>query len=337
MHPLRFGIIGCGRIAVRHAAAIQKKGYLTAVCDIIPEKADALAAGFAAAAYYSIEGMLQSANDIDVMAICTPNGLHAGHSILCLEKGFHVLCEKPMALQATDAARMIAAATKKNRHLFIVKQNRFNPPVQAVKKLLEEQRLGKIYSIQVNCFWNRSLAYYADAWRGTKDLDGGTLYTQFSHFIDLLYWFFGDVQEVRAVTANFAHQEIIAFEDTGIVTLQFTNGIIGSLHYTVNAYRRNMEGSITIFGEKGTVKIGGQYLNELEYQCIEDFSVPVLPAGNPPNQYGNYEGSMSNHDKVYDNVLAVLQQGAAITTTAADGMKTVEIIEKIYAAASRLN
>jgi predicted dehydrogenase len=167
-------------------------------------------------------------------------------------------------------------------------------------------------------------------------LDGGTLYTQFSHFIDLLYWLIGDVRQVKAMMANYAHQGIIEFEDTGVVILEFYNGAIGTINYTVNSYQKNMEGSLTIFGEKGTVKIGGQYLNELEYQQIEGYAIGNLPEGNKANNYGNYQGSMSNHDKVYDNLVNVLRNNASPTTLPEEGLKTVEIIEKIYQSAQRL-
>ena len=229
---------------------------------------------------------------------------------------------------------MIQAAERANKRLFIVKQNRFNPPVVAVKDLIDQGKLGKIYSIQLNCFWNRNPDYYKNSWKGTKDLDGGTLYTQFSHFIDLLYWFVGDVESVHAHTDNFDHQGLIEFEDTGVVIMKFLNGVIGTIHYTVNAYKKNMEGSLTIFAEKGTVKIGGQYLNELEYQSLEGDAISNLPPGNPANNYGQYFGSMSNHDKVYQNLVSVLNGQAAIATSGMEGLKTVEIIEKIYKSAN---
>lgn len=275
--------------------------------------------------------MLKKQPDTDVFVICTPNGLHAAHTIAALNAGFHVLCEKPMAIASADCRKMIEAAEKNNRHLFIVKQNRFNPPVVAVKQAIDEGRLGKIYSIQLNCYWNRDEAYYQNSWKGTTDLDGGALFTQFSHFIDLLYWMFGDVKKVHALLRNYHHQGIIEFEDTGVATLEFENGIIGALNYTVNSHQKNMEGSLTIFGEKGTVKIGGEYLNELEYQNIEGYEITGLPAGNPPNNYGHYVGSMSNHKKVYENLVDVLLNKGAIATNGFEGMKTVEIIEKIYA------
>lgn len=336
MNKIRFAIAGCGRIARRHAGHIVGKGLLTAVCDVVPEKADSLASDHAAKAWYSLDELLAKQNEIDVVSVCTPNGLHAEHTIKALRAGFHVLCEKPMALTAADCKQMMAAAEAAGKQLFIVKQNRFNPPVVAVKKALDEGRLGKIYSVQLNCFWNRGAGYYADTWRGTMKLDGGTLFTQFSHFIDLLLWLIGDVKEVECVMANYAHQDVIEFEDTGVILLQFSNGALGSINYTVNSHGRNMEGSLTIFGEKGTVKIGGQYLNVLEYQDIRDYVIGELPAGNAANAYGTYEGSMSNHDKVYDNLLEVLQKKATMTASAVDGLNTVALIEKIYHTARRL-
>ena len=333
---LRFAIIGCGRIAQRHAEHICNKGTLIAVCDIVKEKADTLADLYKVKAYYTIEDLLINEKDIDVVSICSPNGLHAEHAIKSLNAGFHVLCEKPMAISVYDCGQMIQAAERMNKRLFAIKQNRYNPPVSAIKKVVDEGRLGKINSVQLNCFWNRNEDYYENSWKGTLALDGGTLFTQFSHFIDLLYWIVGDVEKVYAMTGNFTHKGIIEFEDTGAVIVKFNNGAIGTINYTVNSYKKNMEGSLTLFGEKGTVKIGGQYLNELEYQNIEGYSIENLPAGNKPNNYGNYTGSMSNHDKVYDNVIDVLQNNAAITTSAFEGLKTVEIIEKIYKAAKRI-
>jgi UDP-N-acetyl-2-amino-2-deoxyglucuronate dehydrogenase len=334
---ISFALAGCGRIGRRHAEHIVNMGILQAVCDIDRSKADEFAATFQTKAYYSLEEMLEGEKDAMVVPVCTPNGLHARHSIQSLNAGKHVLCEKPMAITVPDCGEMIKAAERNNRRLFVIKQNRFNPPVAAVKELIDSDRLGKIYSVQLNCFWNRNDDYYHNSWKGTNELDGGTLFTQFSHFIDLLYWLIGDVKKVFALTSNFGHQGVIEFEDTGVVALQFYNGVLGTINYTVNAYKKNMEGSITIFGEKGTVKIGGQYLNELEYQSIDGMDIKDLPPGNKPNNYGNYVGSMSNHDKVYENLINVLQHGASITTNLFEGLKTVEIIDKIYQSAKTLN
>jgi len=333
---LSFAIIGCGNIAKRHAEQIQVVGKLAAVCDIIRSKAEELGKKYNVEVFSSIEELFANKKGIDVAVICTPNGLHAAHSIISLRAGCHVLCEKPMALNSSDCLVMIQEAEKAGKHLFVVKQNRFNPPVVAVKKLLDEKKLGTIYSIQLNCFWNRDAKYYDNSWKGTLALDGGTLFTQFSHFIDLLYWMFGDIKQVKTFKKNFAHQNIIEFEDTGVVILEFENGGMGTINYTVNSFQKNMEGSLTIFGEKGTVKIGGQYLNELEYQQIDDHVISNLPAGNKANEYGFYQGSMSNHDKVYKNLVDVINNNAAMAAGSRDGLKTVEIIEKIYTATENL-
>lgn len=331
---LRFGLIGCGRIAQRHAEHINKQAELVAVCDVECDKADKLASQYGAKAFYSLDDLLQTSNgNIDVISICSPNGLHAEHAIQALKAGYHVLCEKPMAISVNDCGEMIKAAEQSNKRLFAIKQNRFNPPIVAVKQAIDEGRLGKLYSIQLSCFWNRNADYYANSWKGSKDLDGGTLYTQFSHFIDLLYWMVGDIKRVQSFMGNYAHKGIIDFEDTGVAIVEFYNGVIGTINYTVNSYQKNMEGSLTIFGEKGTVKIGGQYLNELEYQNIDGYRIENLPEGAKANNYGTYQGSMSNHDKVYENLIDVLTNNASISTNAFEGLKTVEIIDKIYAAA----
>lgn len=334
--PIKFAIIGCGRIAQRHAEHINNNGRLIAVCDIIQEKADTLATKYSAASYTNISDLLNNEKKIDVVSVCSPNGLHAAHTIPSLKAGFHVVCEKPMAISVYDCREMIKEAEKADRHLFVVKQNRFNPPVAAVKDAIDKGILGKIYSIQLSCFWNRNPGYYQNSWKGTQDLDGGTLFTQFSHFIDILYWLIGDIKKALSLTANFAHKNMIDFEDTGVAAVEFYNGAIGTINYTVNSYHKNMEGSLTIFAEKGTVKIGGQYLNELEYQNVEGFEFKDLPQGNKANNYGNYTGSMSNHDKVYKNLVDVLLHSGSIAVNSLEGLKTVEIIEKIYQSAKQL-
>ncbi|HAQ39047.1 MAG TPA: gfo/Idh/MocA family oxidoreductase [Bacteroidetes bacterium] len=332
MEKLKFALIGCGRIGSRHAIHISNYGVLKAVCDIDVQKAIDVGQKCNASIYNDIDSLFENEHDMDVVSICTPNGLHAEHSIKALKNGFHVLCEKPMSINVHDCGRMIHEAERANKRLFIVKQNRFNPPVQVVKGLIDEGKLGRIYSVQLNCFWNRNKNYYNESnWKGTKDLDGGTLFTQFSHFIDLLYYMIGDIKETFSFTDNFHHQNQIEFEDTGVVAIKFYNGVIGTINYTVNSFQKNMEGSLTIFSEKGTVKIGGQYLNELEYARIEDYEISELPQGNPPNLYGDYVGSMSNHAQVYENLMDVLTGNGIIATNGYEGLKTIEIIDKIYA------
>lgn len=335
---IKFAIVGCGRIAQRHAEHIAKFGILKAVCDIKEVNATNLSKVYGASCYFSIDDLLITENDVDLVSICTPNGLHAEHTIKALKAGFHVCCEKPMAISVDDCDKMIREAKNVKKNLFIVKQNRFNPAVMAVKKIIDEGHLGMILNVQLNCFWNRNADYYNESdWKGSKSMDGGTLYTQFSHFIDLLYWMIGDVKNVQAYVANYLHKNIIEFEDTGVIILKFFNGVIGTIHYTVNSYSQNMEGSITLFGEKGTVKIGGQYLNILEYQVIDGYKIMELPKGNPPNIYGKYIGSMSNHEKIYENIIDVLTNGGIISTSGHEGMKTIEIIDKIYRSISDNN
>ncbi|MFW5757857.1 MAG: Gfo/Idh/MocA family protein [Bacteroidota bacterium] len=336
-NQIRFGIIGCGRIAGRHAKHIINNGQLSGTCDIDKKKARELAAEYNCEAWSDADSFLaENKGKMDVVSVCSPNGLHAEHTIAALRHGYHVLCEKPMAISVEDCGRMITEAERANRRLFIVKQNRFNPPIEAIKKAIDEDRLGRIFSVQLSCFWNRNENYYSQSnWKGTRQMDGGTLFTQFSHFIDLLYWLIGDIKTVHSFTRNFAHQSIIDFEDTGVVVMDFYNGAIGTINYTVNSHNQNMEGSITLFGEKGTVKIGGQYLNKLEYQNIADYRIENLPESSKPNDYGSYQGSMSNHDQVYENLVSVLTKEGVIATNGFEGLKTVEIIDKIYSAAGR--
>jgi UDP-N-acetyl-2-amino-2-deoxyglucuronate dehydrogenase len=336
MKELRFAIIGCGRIAQRHAEHIVKKGKLVAVCDTDKGRRNELVEKYACKAYVTLDELLQQEKELDLVSVCTPNALHAEQSIQVLEAGIHVLCEKPMAITVEDCERMIAASDKAKKHLFIVKQNRFNVPIAELKQIIDEGRLGKIIDVQLNCFWNRNNKYYESSdWKGKKELDGGTLFTQFSHFIDLLYWMVGDVKNIHAITRNFIHQGIIDFEDSGVIALEFENGAIGTVNYTVNSFEKNMEGSITVFGEKGTVKVGGQYLNTLEYQNIENYKMETVFETKPANDYGYYQGSMSNHDKVYDNVVDVLNENGTVATSGFEGLKTVEIIERIYKAAQK--
>ena len=333
---IKYAIIGCGRIGERHAEQANTKGKLIAVCDIIPERANELGKKYSALPFYSPDEMLAANTGADVITICTPNGLHAEHSIKALNAGYHVLCEKPMAITSRDCLQMIQTADNCTKHLLAVKQNRYNPPVIALKEAIEGNKLGKIFSVQLNCFWNRNNEYYQNSWHGSKSMDGGTLFTQFSHFIDLLYWMFGELKEAEGFTANFHHKHIIDFEDTGCFSILFENGIIGTINYTVNSFGKNMEGSLTVFGEKGTIKVGGEYLNKLEWQNIEGFTINNIPESQKANEYGSFTGSMSNHDKVYENINEVLLRNGKATTSAFDAMKTVEFIEFLYKSSKKI-
>lgn len=327
--PLRFAIIGCGKIAPRHAAEAVRNGELVAVCDILKEKADHLASKFSAKAFYTITELLAAEKKIDLVAVCTPNGLHAAHSIVALQAGCHVLCEKPLCISSEDGNKMIEAASASGRKLFVVKSTRYNPALAGLKKIIEENKLGRLYSFQLNCFWNRPADYYKDSWKGSLLLDGGTLYTQFSHYIDALLWLLGDIKNVAGFRKNIAHKAIIEFEDSGSVALEMENGMTGGLNWSVNTFQKNMEVSLTIIAEKGNIRIGGEYMNKIEYQLMEghNFEIPVQGVA---NDYGFYKGSMSNHDKVYENLVKALQNNHHPFTHATDGLKTVETIERIY-------
>lgn len=333
---IRFGIVGCGHIAHRHAQHILDHGEaeLRSVFDIRPERASDFAVKHGTHAAGTLDELLMDP-ELDIVNVCTPNGHHCDVALQCLSSGKHILVEKPMAISRLSCERMVDRALKQNRQLFVVKQNRFNPPVEALKELLEGQALGEVYLVVVNCFWNRNARYYEDSdWKGTRDLDGGTLFTQFSHFVDVMYYLFGDVTNIQGSVVNASHQGLIEFEDTGVFTFRFLDGAMGSLSYTTSCYEKNYEGSITVFAEKGTVKVGGKYLNVVDYQLTQGGEMADVPAIERPNDYGYYEGSMSNHDKVIANVIDALQDRSRIKTSALEGMKVVEIIERMYAVAA---
>lgn len=329
--PLTFAIVGYGNIGSRHAGHILNNpaAKLLAVADMDEIKKEKAPAGVPF--YNSLEALLE-AHQPDVVSICTPNHLHEPHTIYALSKNCHALVEKPMALSTAECDRMMAAAAQYGRKIFAVKQNRYNPPVAAVKELIESGRLGKIYLVEVNCFWNRNDAYYASScWRGKKATDGGCLFTQFSHFVDILYYLNGGISESAGRIHNFAHGHNTEFEDTGVFSMKGDNGSLISFNFSTAAHCRNMEGAITLIAEKGTLKIGGQYLNTLEYQSLEGPPLPDIHVESRENDYGLYKGSMSNHDKVIQNVIDVLHYGKPMMTSAAEGRAVVAMIEGMYA------
>lgn len=335
LHKPRFLLIGCGAIGERHARLAAERGQLVAVCDVDEKRLKTFSKTYSCYGYTSLSDMLRSER-ADALLVCTPNGLHAAHSMDGLKAGLHVLCEKPMALRAADAKKMIAAAKKANRHLLIVKQNRYNPAVAAVKQLLDKGKLGAISSIQVNGFWNRPARYYKQSsWRGTKELDGGTLYTQFSHFVDLLYWYFGPLKQVKGTMSNRLHQGIIETEDTGTFSFVTNQGVPGTFHYSVNSAGKNYEGSLTILAAKATIKIGGPYLNRIEYQEPMLISETQLATANNANRYQGYEGSMNNHAQVYEAFLQVIAGKQKDYLSGEEGLHTVEMMEQFYKAVAQ--
>lgn len=333
---IKFAVVGVGHIGKRHATMIGKntEAELVALCDVLPPERLGIEA-FDVPFFYSIEDLLAADLNIDVVCICTPNGVHAEQAILALEAHKHVVCEKPMGLSKKACEEVIFKSLQVNCRVFCVMQNRYSPPSIWVKQVLEQQLLGDIYMAQINCYWNRDDRYYykkgqKHTWKGRLDLDGGPLFTQFSHFIDILYWLFGDVKNTQAVFHNFAHQHSTEFEDAGIVQFDFVNGGMGCINYSTAVFDTNLESSLTVIGSQGSLKIGGQYMNEVEYCNIKDYEMPPLAAANPANDYGAYKGSAANHVYVIQNVIDVLKHRKPITTNALEGLKVVEIIENIY-------
>lgn len=321
--PLRFAIIGCGNVSHRHAAAIQHVGELVAVCDVNKEKAADLSTKYHCAYFIDVKVMLQTQRP-DIVVVCSPSGLHPEHAIECLRAGCHVLCEKPMAIDIQSAQKMLDASQQNSRKLFVVKQNRLSPPVALLKRLVDEKIIGEIDSFQVTCAWNRNSEYYRNStWRGSPAYDGGILYTQFSHFVDLVGWLFGDLQEAKGWRSNFRHKELVDFEDAGCATLLMKSGAIGSLFYTINAHSHNMEGSIAVFGQRGTVKIGGVYLNRIDHFDVED-KIASQWLKEMPESVGDL------HYMVYQELVKALKNESYAFVDATEAMRSVAMIGKIY-------
>lgn len=333
MSKIKFAVVGAGHIGKRHAEMIRRdpEGELVALVD--PKGVQDCAAEIFQVPFFSnIEELLGSGLDFDVVNVCTPNGLHAQQALKALEAKKHVVCEKPMGLSKESCEQIIYKALQVSKQVFCVMQNRYSPPSVWIKDLIERKVLGDIYMVQLNCYWNRDARYYkAGGWKGTKDLDGGTLFTQFSHFIDIMYWLFGDIQNIQGKFADFNHQDFTDFEDSGFVSFDFINGGMGCLNYSTSVAYQNLESSMTIIGANGSVKIGGQYMNEVEVCNIDGYTMPELAPTNPGNDYGPYKGSAANHNYVIGNVIDTLNGRTAPTTNALEGMKVVEIIERIYA------
>ena len=329
---IKFAVIGQGHIGKRHAEMIRRNpnAELVAVCDVQPKEKIGLT-DIKEPFYQGIDELLNAIPDIDVISICTPNSFHADYAIKALKARKHVVLEKPIALTKNDAEKVLFKSLEMSRHVFCVMQNRYSPPSEWLREVMDNRRLGKIYFVKLDCFWNRDERYYKKGnWHGDAKLDGGTLFTQFSHFIDIMYWLFGDITNIRGNFADFNHRDLTDFEDSGVVTFDFINGGMGSLNYSTSVWDTNLESSITIIGEKGTIKVAGQYMNEVAYCHVKDYEMPELAPSNPPNDYGLYKGSAQNHHYVIQNVVEKLSDKGTITTNVLEGLKVVEIIERIY-------
>ncbi len=329
---IRFAVVGCGHIGKRHAEMVMRnqEAELVALCDTADRSLLAIDS-FNVPFFSSLEELLASDLEIDVVCVCTPNGLHASQSIAILNNAKHVVCEKPMALTKADCEAVIFKSLQMSKQVFCVMQNRYSPPSIWIKNVVDNGNLGKIFSVQINCYWNRDDRYYTGkSWKGVQALDGGTLFTQFSHFIDIMYWLFGDIVDIQAKFADFNHAKTTDFEDSGLVSFRFINGGIGCINYSTSVWDRNLESSMTIVAEKGSVKIGGQYMNEVEVCHVKDYTMPELAPSGPANDYGAYKGSAANHHFIIENVVDTLKGKTSMTTNALEGLKVVDIIERIY-------
>lgn len=329
---VRFAVVGTGHIGKRHAEMIRRdeEAELVALVDIRTID-ECNAREFNVPFFSSIDELLTSGVEFDVVNICTPNGLHADQSIKSLEAKKHVVVEKPMGLTKEQCEKVIFKSLQQSKQVFCVMQNRYSPPSEWIKSVVENGILGDILMVQLNCYWNRDERYYkAGGWKGKQDLDGGTLFTQFSHFIDIMYWLFGDIDNIQGRFADFTHKENTDFEDSGFVSFDFINGGMGSINYSTSVVEQNLESSMTIIGSKGSVKIGGQYMNEVDVCTIPGYTMPELAPTNPGNDYGAYKGSAANHHYVITNVIDTLKGRTSATTNALEGLKVVDIIERIY-------
>lgn len=329
---IRFALVGCGRIAANHFASLERhanRAELVDVCDIVPEAVADAAAKTGARPHADYAQMLRS-TDADVVVLTTPSGLHARQGIMAARAGKHVVSEKPMATKLEDGVAFVNACDEAGVKLFVVKQNRLNPPLQLLKRAIEQGRFGRINMVTLNVFWTRPQSYYdAAKWRGTWEYDGGAFMNQASHYVDLLNWLVGPIESVHAYTATLGRK--IEAEDTGALTLKWRSGAIGSMAVTMLTYPKNLEGSVTILGENGTVRVGGVALNQIE---AWDFATPheddrlVEGASYQPNSvYG------AGHGHYYDNVISTLRGEASAQTDGREGLKSLEVLIATYLSA----
>ena len=329
---IRFGLAGCGRIARNHFGALREhaaNAELTAVCDVDAAAAAKAAAETGAPGYGHLDELIERGNP-DCVILATPSGLHPEEVIRCAAAGRHVMTEKPMATRWHDGQRMVAACDAAGVRLFVVKQNRYNATLQLLKRAVDRHRFGRIYMVCVNVFWTRPQEYYDSArWRGTWEFDGGAFMNQASHYVDLLDWLIGPVESVQAYTATLARR--IEVEDTGVMSLRWRSGALGSVNVTMLTYPKNLEGSITILGEKGTVRVGGVAVNDIQHWEFaepdpEDASVREA-SNRTTSAYG------FGHPLFYDNVIKVLRGEAEPETDGREGLRSLELLIATYLAA----
>lgn len=329
---VRFALVGCGRISSNHIDAIATHGEraeLVDVCDIVPEAARAAAERSGARPHRSLKEMLATTS-ADAVILTTPSGLHSMQAVSVAGSGRHVVTEKPMATSWRDGLKMVRACDEANVRLFVVKQNRKNATLQLLKRAIEAGRFGRIYMVNINVFWTRPQEYYdAAKWRGTWEMDGGALMNQASHYVDLLDWLIGPVESLHAYTATLARR--IEAEDTAVVSLKWRSGALGSVNVTMLTWPKNLEGSITILGERGTVRIGGVAVNEIQHW---DFAEPHEDdARIAEASYATASVYGFGHPLYYDNVINVLRGEAEPETDGREGLRSLQVLIGAYRSA----
>jgi len=332
MKILKFGLIGCGRISAKHFESIEQipQAEIISCSDIVLNRAKESSEKYKIKKYYRNYIEMIDNEKLDAVILCTPSGLHPEMGIEVSKRKIHVISEKPMAIGLNEADRLIKSCDKENVKLFVIKQNRLNTTMQLLKKAIDKNRFGKIYTVQSNVFWQRPQSYYDLAkWRGTWEFDGGAFTNQASHYVDALYWLIGPVQSVMAETATMERR--IETEDTGSAILKFRNGAIGTINVTMLTYPKNFEGSITILGEKGSVKIGGVAMNKIEKWEFSEYDDDdkLVDESNyqPKSVYG------LGHLPYYRNVIETLLGNSEAKTDGRSGRKSLEIIQAIYRSA----
>ena len=329
---IRFAVVGCGRISVNNIEAIRKHAAdaeIAAVCDIDPAALEAAKAATGARGFARYEELLQK-SDADAVVLSTPSGLHAAQAILAAEAGRHVVTEKPMATRWQDGKRMVAACDAAGVRLFVVKQNRRNATLQLLKRAVAQGRFGRIYMVALNVFWTRPQEYYDSAkWRGTWEFDGGAFMNQASHYVDLLDWMIGPVESVQAYTATLARD--IEVEDTGVMSVRWRSGALGSVNVTMLTYPKNLEGSITVIGESGTVRIGGLAVNEVQHWEFADRRPEDATVKQASYETTSVYGF--GHPLYYENVIRALRGEAEPETDGREGLKSLEVLIATYLSA----
>jgi len=334
---VRCAVVGLGHIGQRHARLIREHPGMEWVLGIEPDtqKATALSEQLGVSIVPELTEIDLAAWNLELICICTPNGLHTSQALWALQRGCHVVCEKPFGLDPEACREVIREAERQNRELFCVLQNRYSPPARLLKELVGGGHFGDLQRVEVSCVWNRDDRYYIPgSWRGTREVDGGPLFTQFSHFVDLLVWLVGPLACEAARFGNFTHRHNTEFEDTGDAWLTgdtCDSGLLANLTYTTAAWERNFESRITMMGSRGIVSAGGQYMERIDYAHLKDKVLPPLEATAPPNDYGAWQGSADNHAFVFQNVWNTLRGHARPDAMGTDALRTVELIDRIYA------